>query len=90
MAIQSANTHSDMAKLKEGVELTLRSLSSILERNGVEKISIDKGFDPNIHQAVMKVDGGNNIQTGEIVAILQNGYKLKDRLLRPTMVSVAN
>ena len=80
MAIQSANTHSDMAKLKEGVELTLRSLSSILERNGVEKISIDQGFDPNIHQAVMKVDGGNNIKTGEIVAILQNGYKLKDRL----------
>ncbi len=89
MAVQSANNHSDVSKLKEGVELTLRNLSSVLDKNGVEKIATNNGFDPNVHQAVMKVDGGN-IKSGEIVAVLQNGYKLKDRVLRATMVSVAN
>jgi molecular chaperone GrpE len=89
MAIKSAETTPDIDKIKEGVELTLKSFLSTLEKNGVEKIDTESGFDPNFHEAVMKVDS-EDVESGEIVQILQNGYKLKDRVLRASMVSVAN
>jgi molecular chaperone GrpE len=89
MAIKSANENSDIEKLQEGVELTLKNFLSMLQKNNVEKISTEEGYDPNLHEAVMRVDS-DEVESGEIVQTLQEGYKLKDRVLRATMVSVAN
>ena len=89
MAIQSAETAPDIEKLKEGVELTLKNLISTCEKHNIEKIDTENGFDPNFHEAVMKVDNPD-VESGEIIQVLQTGYKLKDRVLRASMVSVAN
>jgi molecular chaperone GrpE len=89
MAIQSADTNPDVKKIKEGVELTLKSFLSILEKHGVIEIPTDDGFNPNLHEAVMKVDS-DEVESGGIVQVLQKGYMLKNRVLRATMVSVAN
>jgi molecular chaperone GrpE len=89
MAIQSAETTPDVDKLKEGVELTLKNFLSTLQKNGVESIDTEDGFDPNLHEAVMRVDSAD-AESGEIVQVLQSGYRLKERVLRATMVSVAN
>ena len=89
MAIQSAETTPDIEKLKEGVQLTLKNFLSTLSKNGVTNIDTESGFDPNYHEAVMKVDNPD-FASGEIVEVLQNGYKLKDRVIRASMVSVAN
>jgi len=88
MAINSAETSSDVEKLKEGVELTLRNFVSTLEKHGVKEIGTEDGFDPNLHEAVMRVNS-EDVESGQIVQVLQDGYKLKDRVLRATMVSVA-
>ena len=56
---------------------------------GCRKIETDGEFDPNVHNAVMQVDSENH-ESGQIVSELQKGYMLKDRLLRPSMVSIAN
>jgi molecular chaperone GrpE len=89
MAIQSAETNPNLQKLKEGIDLTLKNFLLTLEKNGIEKIGTENGFDPNFHEAVMRVEN-DEVESGEIVQILQNGYKLKDRVLRATMVSIAN
>ncbi len=88
MAIKSAEENHDVDKLQEGVELTLKNFLSTLQKNGVEKIEVEE-YDPHLHEAVMKVDS-DEVESGEIVQVLQDGYKLKDRVIRATMVSVAN
>ncbi len=89
MAIKSVETNPDIEQLKEGVELTLKNFLSMLQKNGVEKISIDDGFNPNLHEAVMREDS-DEVESGNIVKVLQDGYKLRDRVIRATMVSIAN
>ena len=93
MALQSANVSLDAAellgKLKEGIELTIKNFNSTFEKHNISKIETDGEFDPNVHNAVMQVDSENH-ESGQIVSELQKGYMLKDRLLRPSMVSIAN
>ena len=55
----------------------------------LQKVETDGEFDPNVHNAVMQVDSENH-ESGQIVQELTKGYMLKDRLLRPSMVSIAN
>ncbi|EPH96788.1 co-chaperone GrpE [Enterococcus faecalis 13-SD-W-01] len=76
--------------LKKGVEMVLESLNQALKEEGIEKIAA-KGevFDPNLHQAVQTIPASDEIQPETIVEVLQEGYKLHDRVLRPTMVIVA-
>ena len=76
------------AQLKEGIELTINQFAKIFEKHGIELVSMDEGFDPNFHEAVMKVDSPDH-KEGEVVQVLQKGYKIKDRLLRSAMVSIA-
>ena len=76
------------SKLKEGIELTISQFSKVFEKHGVELIPIEGDFDPSFHEAVMKVDSDSH-KEGEIVQVLQKGYKIKDRLLRSAMVSIA-
>jgi len=73
-------------KIKEGVVLTYEQLLSVLKKHGIEEIVCENEFDPHLHQAVMQEESDNH-ESGEIVKVLQKGYKLKDRLLRAAMVS---
>ena len=73
----------------EGVHATLRQLSAALERNKVLVISPPAGtkFDPHQHQAISVVPADN--EAGTVVAVLQKGYLIADRVLRPALVTVA-
>jgi len=73
----------------EGVEVTERQLLASLERHGVKPIDTADGkFDPNLHQAIAEVPGGDK-PPGSIVDVVQAGYTIGERLLRPAMVTVA-
>ncbi|HED7971643.1 TPA: nucleotide exchange factor GrpE [Campylobacter jejuni] len=75
-------------KIKEGVQNTLDLFLKKLEKHGVTLIKDEKEFDPNLHEAMFHVDSENH-QSGEVVQVLQKGYKIADRVIRPTKVSVA-
>jgi molecular chaperone GrpE len=73
----------------DGVEATDRQLVSTLERHGVTVIDTEDGkFDPNLHQAIAEVPGEGK-PPGSIVNVVQTGYRIGERLLRPAMVTVA-
>jgi molecular chaperone GrpE len=72
----------------DGVEATDRQLIGTLERYGVKQISTEGKFDPNLHQAIAEVPGGGK-PAGDIVDVMQTGFMIGDRLLRPAMVTVA-
>jgi molecular chaperone GrpE len=77
-----------LSSLAEGVELTERSLLSAFERFGLKRISPQgERFDPNRHQAIAQVDSDQ--PAGTVVDVMQAGYVIHDRLLRPAMVTVA-
>ena len=74
-------------KVKEGIDLTVDQFKKSFEKHGIELVDISGEFDPNFHEAVMQVDHEEK-NSGEIVQVFQKGYKIKDRLLRPAMVSI--
>jgi molecular chaperone GrpE len=78
-----------LTNLIEGVELTERSLIAGLERHGVRKLE-PKGqkFDPNFHQAMFEVPNPD-VPNNTVVEVVQAGYQIGDRVLRPAMVGVA-
>ena len=78
----------DMATLREGVELTFKQLVAALEKNGVVELN-PKGekFDPHFHQAISMVP--SDLESGLVVDVLQKGFKIADRVLRPALVIVA-
>ncbi len=73
-------------KIKEGMTLTYEQLLSILKKHGVEEIECEGEFNPEVHQAVTQMESDEH-KSGDIVQVLQKGYKLKDRLLRASMVA---
>jgi molecular chaperone GrpE len=74
----------------EGIALTLQKLQKTLESKGVQVLDVKPGdeFNPAIHEAVSHEDHPD-FSDGQIVEVLQNGYKLKDRIIRPALVRVA-
>ncbi len=75
--------------LLAGVAATERELLSVFERHGIRRIDpMGERFDHNLHQAIFEVERGDR-PPGTIVEVLQPGYQLHDRLLRPAMVGVA-
>ncbi|HEY2035110.1 MAG TPA: nucleotide exchange factor GrpE [Rhizomicrobium sp.] len=73
----------------EGIEATEREMLATLDRHGVKPVDTSNGkFDPNLHQAIAEVPG-NGKPGGSIVDVVQTGYVIGDRLLRPAMVTVA-
>jgi molecular chaperone GrpE len=75
--------------LVTGVEATERELLAIFERRGLTRIEpMGQTFDPNLHEAVFEVPNTGQ-PTGTVVQVLQSGYRIHDRLLRPAMVGVA-
>jgi len=83
-----ADTSGDAAKLREGVELTLRQLSSAMEKGRVVAVNpLGEKFDPHRHQAISMVPAEQEANT--VVSVLQKGYVIADRVLRPALVTVA-
>jgi molecular chaperone GrpE len=84
-----ATPEAPVAQVLEGVHATLRQLTQALERNRVLPITPPAGtkFDPHQHQAISVVPAEN--EAGTVVAVLQKGYLIADRVLRPALVTVA-
>lgn len=77
-----------MDSLKTGVELTLKQLASVFERFGIAEINpVGEKFDPHWHQAISTVESDQAANT--VVQVLQKGYRLHDRVVRPALVTVA-
>jgi molecular chaperone GrpE len=75
--------------LRQGVELIEREFTAILERNGIKRIDpLGEKFDPNWHQAMFEAEAPG-AEAGTVMQVVQPGYRLHDRLLRPAMVGVA-
>jgi molecular chaperone GrpE len=86
LAIQP--TTEEAISLTKGVDMVYRSLQAALEKEGLEPIKSEGvPFDPNLHQAVMQ-EKDESQESGIVLQELQKGYKLKDRILRPSMVKV--
>ncbi|GAP39179.1 nucleotide exchange factor GrpE [Flexilinea flocculi] len=73
----------------EGIELIARKLHSIFENEGLEKMECEGNeFDPNLHQAI-SYEEHSDVESGKIIEVIQSGYKLGDRVIRPALVRVA-
>jgi molecular chaperone GrpE len=85
----AATGSSDIATLREGMELTLKMLDAALEKHGVQVLDpVGEPFNPELHQA-MSVQESTEVAPGTVVTVVQKGYVLNGRLLRPAMVIVA-
>ena len=78
-----------LKKTLEHLDIIKKDLISIFKKNNIEEIiAVDKKLDPNLHQAMMEVEDDNK-EPGTIVQEIQKGFKMKDRLLRPSLVAVS-
>lgn len=75
--------------VKKGIEMVRESLIQALKEEGVEEVAVES-FDPNLHMAVQTVPADEDNPADTIAQVLQKGYKLHERLLRPAMVVVYN
>lgn len=88
-AATAARAGAGVESLVQGVELVLRDTRRILEGHGVEAIEAEgQPFDPNLHEAVM-TDDRDDVPDETVIQELQRGYRIGDRVLRPSMVKVA-
>lgn len=88
-AVDSMNASTDIDKLREGISGIHRQLATVLEKNGVEQIIAEGAvFDPNLHNAVMRVED-SDVPTDTVVEVLQPGYTIGGRVLRPALVKVS-
>jgi molecular chaperone GrpE len=84
-----ANAQAGMKALVDGVELTERELLKALEKNGVRQFTpLGEKFDPNVHQAMFEVPDPS-VPAGSIVQVMQPGYMIGERVLRPALVGVS-
>jgi molecular chaperone GrpE len=73
----------------DGIELVSRKLKTILENEGVERIQAEgQMFDPNFHEAISQ-EPAEGVESGRVIGVVQNGYMLGERVLRPATVRVA-
>ena len=78
-----------LLKTLEHLDIVKKDLISIFKKNNIEEIlAVDKKLDPNLHQAMMEIEDDNK-EAGTIVQEIQKGFKMKDRLLRPSLVAVS-
>jgi len=80
------NSSEVLENMKEGVNLTFEQLKKVLEKNSIKEIDCEGEFNPEVHQAIMQVESENH-KSGDVVQVMQKGYTIKDRVLRPAMVS---
>src|SRR5947207_6172552 len=85
-ALAAAEEHEE-AKLEEGVRLVHRELADALEREGLAEIETNGRFDPHVHEALLSQP--SEAEEGSVLEVVQKGYRLGDRVLRPARVVVA-
>ena len=79
----------ETGKIKTGVELIFKQLYQLLKTKGVEEIeALEKQFDPKKHEALMQIVSGNH-EEDTVIQIMQKGYMLKEKVIRPTKVAVS-
>jgi molecular chaperone GrpE len=86
-ALDAAEVH-DEATVVEGVRLVQRALQGALEREGLAEIEVDGPFDPHVHEALL-AQPGEGAEPGSVLHVVQKGYRLGDKVLRPARVVVA-
>jgi molecular chaperone GrpE len=85
-ALAAAEAHEE-AKLEEGVALVARSLAAVLQKEGLEEVPTDGKFDPHVHEALLSQP--SEAEEGSVIEVLQKGYRLGDRVIRPARVVIA-
>ena len=85
-ALDAAEEHEEAA-LEEGVRLVHRSLASLLEQEGLAEIETDGPFDPHVHEALLTQP--SELEEGSVLQVIQKGYRLGERVLRPARVVVS-
>src|SRR3954452_21745440 len=85
-ALEAAAEHEE-AKLEEGVRLVQRALSGLLTKEGLAEIETEGKFDPHVHEALLSQPSDKD--EGSVIEVVQKGYKLGDKVLRPARVVVA-
>jgi molecular chaperone GrpE len=85
-ALAAAEEHEE-AKLEEGVRLVHRELAAALQREGLAEIDTKRRFDPHIHEALLSQP--SDAEEGSVIEVVQKGYTLGDRVVRPARVVVA-
>jgi molecular chaperone GrpE len=86
-ALEAAEQHEE-AKLVEGVKLVEQSLRSALRKEGLVEIETDGAFDPHVHEALL-TQPGNGAESGSVLEVVQRGYRVGDKIVRPARVIVA-
>jgi molecular chaperone GrpE len=87
-ALEAAEQHEE-AKLEDGVRLVHRHLADVLRKEGLAEIDTDGAFDPHVHEALLTQPGGDEVEPGHVLQVLQKGYRLGDHVLRPARVIVS-
>ncbi len=88
-ALEASDSSEAQDAVVEGVELTLKSLIDVLEKNGVTAVDPQgQTFDPQVAQAMSMIENPD-VEPNTVIGVMQKGYLLKDRLLRPAMVMVS-
>jgi molecular chaperone GrpE len=85
-ALEAATEHEE-AKLEEGVRLVRRSLAELLAKEGLAEIETEGKFDPHVHEALLSQP--SDAEEGSVIEVVQKGYKLGDKVLRPARVVIA-
>jgi len=81
---------SNLGALRDGVQITLRQLRAAFERGHLTEINpVGEKFDPHRHQAISTIAGNSTVAPNHVVAVLQKGWMISDRVLRPALVTVA-
>ena len=88
LAKQSADSENDFNALSSGIEMIIKNLKKVLEEEGIEEIKTDnEKYDPYVHYAVA-TDNIEDKENDIIIDVLQKGYKLKGKVIRPSMVKI--
>jgi molecular chaperone GrpE len=85
-ALEAAEAHEE-AKLEDGVALVTRSFADVLRKEGLEEVATDGKFDPHVHEALLSQP--SEAEEGSVIEVLQKGYRLGDRVIRPARVVIA-
>ena len=88
LALKTAAKDENAVEWSKGIELIQRKMMGVLEKEGVTRIETDNGFDPMMHEAVSS-EPHPAYESGEIIEVLQHGYRINNRTLRPARVRVA-
>jgi molecular chaperone GrpE len=86
-ALEAAEAHEE-AKLEEGVALVARSFADVLRKEGLEEVETEGKFDPHVHEALLSQP--SEAEEGAVIEVIQKGYRLGDRVLRPARVVVSS